>query len=53
MTPSNDDDTLTRVKAVPGTTGTYRSIGRKVSEGGGAVGDVIEVIPTVETVVVP
>ena len=48
-----DSGAPTKVKAVPGSSGTYRSIGRKVSEGGGAQNDVIEIIPTVETVVVP
>lgn len=48
-----DATAFTRVKAVPGTTGNYRSIGRKVSEGAGAAGDVIEVHPIVETVIVP
>lgn len=48
-----DSTSPTRVKTVPGTTGTYRSIGRKVSQGGGAAGDVIEVADVVETIVVP
>lgn len=48
-----DSTAYTRVKAVPGTTGTYRAIARKVSQGGGAAGDVIEVETTKETIVVP
>ena len=30
-----DSTAMTKVKTVPGTTGTYRSIGVKVSQGGG------------------
>ena len=42
-----------RVMTVLGTSGSHRVIGRKVSEGGGAAGDVIEVETFIETVVVP
>lgn len=48
-----DSTALTKVKQVPGTTGTYRAIGFKVNKGGGAAGDVIEVFDFVETIVVP
>jgi|GEM_PF-2741395 len=48
-----DSTSPTRVKAVPGTTGTYIARGRKVSQGGGAAGDVIEITNNTETVVVP
>lgn len=48
-----DSTALTKVKPVPGTTGTYRSIGLKVSEGGGAQNDVIEILDLVENIIVP
>lgn len=48
-----DSTSVTRVKAVPGTTGTYLSRGRKIGQGGGAAGDVIEIVPIIETIVIP
>jgi hypothetical protein len=49
-----EDSTSTqRVKAVPGTTGTYRSIGIKLGQGGGAAGDVIEIQDILENIIVP
>lgn len=48
-----DSGAMTKVKAVPGTTGTYRSIGIKVSEGSGAQNDVIEVFDVIESIIVP
>lgn len=48
-----DSTAPTKVKAVPGTTGTYKSIGRKVGQGGGAQNDVIEIDDRIETVIVP
>lgn len=48
-----DSTSLGRLKAVPATTGTYISRGRKVSQGGGAAGDHIEITNCPETVVVP
>lgn len=42
-----------QVKALPGTTGTYRVLGIKLSTGNGAANDVIEVLDAIETVVVP
>jgi len=48
-----DSTALTKVKAVPGTTGTYRSIGLKIGQGGGAQNDIIEIIDLIETIVVP
>ena len=47
-----DPTAFTRVAAVPAAAGTYRAIGRKVSEGLGAAGDVIEVETFIETVVI-
>lgn len=40
----------TKVKALPATAGVYRVIGKKVSEGGGANNDVIEIEDEVEIV---
>lgn len=48
-----DATALTKVKAVPGTTGTYRSIGLKLSQGGGAQNDEIEILDLRETIIVP
>lgn len=42
-----------RVVTVLATSGSHRVIGRKVSQGAGAAGDVIEVETFIETVVVP
>jgi hypothetical protein len=48
-----DSGAMTKVKAVPGTTGTYRSLGWKCSQGGGAQNDIIEIVDYPETIVVP
>jgi hypothetical protein len=42
----------TKVKQLPAAAGTYRVLGRKVSEGGGAAGDVIELCDRLETVII-
>ena len=42
----------TEVMAIPAAAGSYRSLGRKVSQGGGAAGDVIEIADVIETVTV-
>ena len=42
----------TKLTQLPAAVGTYRVIGRKVGFGGGAAGDVIELDPVVETVIV-
>jgi hypothetical protein len=42
----------TKVTQLPIAVGTYRAIGRKLGLGGGAAGDVIELDPVVETVIV-
>jgi len=42
-----------QVKALPGTSGTYRVLGIKLSAGNGAANDVIEVLDAIETVIVP
>jgi hypothetical protein len=47
-----DSGDPTRVKELPTAAGAYRVIGRKVSQGGGAAGDVIEVDDAIETVLV-
>ncbi len=47
-----DSTALTKVKAVPSTAGRYRSIGIKISQGGGAQNDVIEIMDLPETIVV-
>lgn len=48
-----DSTALGKVKAVPGTTGTYHAIGVKLSDGNGAAGEVIEVLDRGRTIVVP
>lgn len=42
----------TKVLQLPAVAGTYRVIGRKFSQGGGNAGDVIELQPLVETVII-
>lgn len=48
-----DSGALTKVKAVPGTTGTYHAIGWKCSQGGGAQNDVIEIVDAFKVIIVP
>jgi hypothetical protein len=48
-----DPAAYTKVKALPATPGIYKVLGQKMSEGGGAAGDVIEISDKPETVVVP
>jgi len=47
-----DPDAPTKVKQLPAVAGTYRVLGRKVGFGGGAAGDVIELVDRFETVVI-
>lgn len=47
-----DPASPTMVKQLPVAAGTYRVLGRKVGSGGGAAGDVIELVDRFETVIV-
>jgi hypothetical protein len=47
-----DGAALGKVKAMPGTSGTYRTLGRKITQGSGSANEVIEIIDLVETVTV-
>ena len=47
-----DPASPTLVKQIPAVAGTYRVIGRKVSPGGGAAGDVIEIADRIETITI-
>lgn len=41
-----------KVIVQPGTTGTYRTVGRKLTQGNSADGDIIEVLDTIERVTI-